>query len=200
VAAQTLARGGALERAAVARCARRGKAAAATRHARTPARCTASEIASAQTMTRTRRSLSTSIGATSMRRCPNVPRAISEGNTTSTDKLAAPSDVDSSSHIVGSGGGGGGEGGGEEEEEDVEEEEKVFGLPRKAVAEPLATLLASQFILFIGVGKALQMLPATSSTRKLLPRCLNKLHVPNRGEQNLPCTSPASSSVPMHFY
>ena len=39
----------------------------------------------------------------------------------------------------------------------------LFGLPRAAVAEPLGILLASQFVLFIGVGA---LLPAFRSTRR----------------------------------
>ena len=35
----------------------------------------------------------------------------------------------------------------------------LFGLPRAAVAEPLGILLASQFVLFIGVGALLPALP-----------------------------------------
>jgi MFS family permease len=40
-----------------------------------------------------------------------------------------------------------------------DEEDTMFGLPRKAVAEPFAILLGSQFILFVGVGALLPALP-----------------------------------------
>ena len=53
--------------------------------------------------------------------------------------------------------GGGGNGGGDDEEE--EGEEMIFGLPGERVFKPLAILLSSQFILFIGVGALLPALP-----------------------------------------
>lgn len=43
--------------------------------------------------------------------------------------------------------------------DDDDDAEMLFGLPREAVGEPLAILLASQFVLFIGVGALLPALP-----------------------------------------
>ena len=40
-----------------------------------------------------------------------------------------------------------------------DEDDVVFGLPRKAVAEPFGVLLGSQFVLFVGVGALLPALP-----------------------------------------
>jgi len=42
---------------------------------------------------------------------------------------------------------------------DGDENDVVFGLPRKAVAEPFGILLGSQFVLFVGVGALLPALP-----------------------------------------
>ena len=44
-------------------------------------------------------------------------------------------------------------------DDDDDDAEMLFGLPREAVGEPLAILLASQFVLFIGVGALLPALP-----------------------------------------
>ena len=40
-----------------------------------------------------------------------------------------------------------------------DEEELLYGLPRATVAEPLALLLCSQFVLFVGVGAVLPAIP-----------------------------------------
>lgn len=58
-----------------------------------------------------------------------------------------------------SGGNGGGGGDEDKEGEGKDGEEFLFGLPRERVFKPLAILLSSQFILFIGVGALLPALP-----------------------------------------
>ena len=52
-----------------------------------------------------------------------------------------------------------GEGRGDDGEDETEGEEMLFGLPKDRVAVPFATLVTSQFILFIGVGALLPALP-----------------------------------------